>query len=84
MIRASRPEVRNPVLALPAVAKLQALPPETRALIAEALKELTADCRAKANSHWRKNKGWAAAYWKTVGVYAYHFGRAIRPHKGEA
>ncbi|MBZ9821904.1 hypothetical protein [Mesorhizobium sp. CA4] len=77
--RSNRAEVRNPVLALPAAAKLQALPPEVRQVVAEVLRDLSVDARARAQVSWRKNKGPMAAYWKAVGAYATHLYRAVRP-----
>lgn len=77
--RSLRIEVRNPVLALPATARLQAMPPELRQLLADFLGELVADCRARSQKSWRQNKGPMALYWKVVGVYAYHLRRAVRP-----
>lgn len=69
--------IRNPVLELPAVRKLQALPPEQRKLLAELLAELRGDCLEKAEHSWRKHKAPMAAYWKACGVYAGHVRRAI-------
>lgn len=76
--RSQRREVRNPVLALPAVQRLLALPPEHRALFAEILGDLTTDARARAQLSWRQNKGPMAAYWKAVGAYAYHLRRVCK------
>ena len=77
-VRSNRREVRNPVLALPATQRLMALPPESRAVIAEVLVDLVADARGRAQESWRKNKGPMAAYWKAVGAYAHHFRRVLR------
>jgi hypothetical protein len=80
--RSNRREVRNPVLALPAVARLQNLPPEARAALADALKDLVGDARRRAQDSWIKNKGPMAAYWKSVGAYAEHFRRVVAlPHR---
>lgn len=75
--RSNRREVRNPVLALPAVQRLLALDPDTRALVADILGDLVTDARARAQESWRKNKGPMAAYWKAVGAYAHHFKRIV-------
>lgn len=73
----------NPVLALPAVARLRALPDDQRQLLGSILIDLGADARDRANKSWRQNKGPMAAYWKAVGVYARHLARAIkRPLEG--
>ena len=44
MDRSSRPEVRNPVLALPAVARLLTLQPELRLALADVLRDQYLDC----------------------------------------
>ncbi|MER9393882.1 MULTISPECIES: hypothetical protein [unclassified Mesorhizobium] len=77
--RSKRPDVRNPVLSLPAAARLMALPPEVRQEVAEVFRDLSIDARARAQVSWRKNKGPMAAYWKAVGAYATHLYRAVRP-----
>jgi hypothetical protein len=76
--RSAQAEVRNPVLALAATAKLQALPADQRALLAELLEELAQDAHQRAEEAWRRRKGPMAAYWRAVGVYGRHTGRAIR------
>jgi hypothetical protein len=77
--RSLLPTVRNPVLALPATARLMAMPPEVRQILADWLGELVTDCRARAQKSWRQNKAPMAVYWKVTAVYAYHLRRAIRP-----
>lgn len=76
--RSNRREVRNPVLALPAVKRLVELPPETREVVEAILADLVADARARAQTSWIKNKGPMAAYWKAVGAYAEHFRRVLK------
>jgi hypothetical protein len=76
--RSSTPDVRNPVLKLPAVERLQALPPDVRADLRSALIELRGDANAKAEQAWRKRKGPMAAYWRATATYAGHFARALR------
>lgn len=73
--RSARRDVRNPVLNLPSIAKLQECP--DRALLAQALLELAADARARAEKSWRTHKAPMALYWKAVAVYAKHIARAI-------
>lgn len=75
--RSNRREVRNPVLSLPAVKRLDELPPETRELVADILGDMVKDARARAQQSWIKNKGPMAAYWKAVGAYAHHFRRVV-------
>lgn len=79
--RSNRREVRNPVLALPSVKRLEALPAEHREIIADILGDLVADARARAQQSWIKNKGPMAAYWKAVGAYAHHFRQVVRIKK---
>lgn len=79
--RSLRPDVRNPLLALPAMAELQALPPKQREAIRALLRDLAADARARAHKAWRTNKAPMAAYWKVVAVYATHTARALREPK---
>ncbi|KQS76841.1 hypothetical protein ASG25_15590 [Rhizobium sp. Leaf384] len=75
--RSNRREVRNPVLSLPSVKRLDELPPETRELVADILGDLVKDARSRAQQSWIKNKGPMAAYWKAVGAYAHHFRRVV-------
>lgn len=76
--RSLRREVRNPVLGLPAMARLHALPPESRAAVEEILADVTTDARKRAQASWIKNKGPMAAYWKAVGAYSNHIRNAMR------
>lgn len=76
--RSSTPVVRNPLLALPSMAKLQALDPASREALRGLLMELRADAHRQAERSWRKHKGPMAAYWKAVAVYAGHIARALR------
>lgn len=78
--RSTRAEVRNPVLALPGMARLYALPAPLRNALAGVLDEIAADARARADKCWFKHKAPMAAYWKAVGVYAKHIARALRKH----
>lgn len=76
--RSNRREVRNPVLALPAIRRLQELPPDAREAVRDLLADLVIDARGRAQASWVKNKGPMAAYWKAVGAYAHHIKRALR------
>lgn len=82
--RSSRREVRNPVLALPAARRLQALPPDVREHLAQLLAELAEDAHRRAAEAWRKHKAPMAAYWKACAVYAGHLRRVIRPPPSRA
>ncbi|WP_210358985.1 hypothetical protein [Sphingomonas beigongshangi] len=77
--RSSKAEVRNPVLTLPAVAKLRALSPEARLALQSELLEIQSDARLRAERSWRTRKPPVAAYWAACGVYAGHIARAIGP-----
>ena len=81
-VRSNRAEVRNPILTLPAVAKLRALDPNTRALLQDLLLELQQDARQRAETSWRSRKPPLASYWAACGVYAGHIARAIGPGAG--
>jgi hypothetical protein len=76
--RSSHPHVRNPVLALPSVARLQSLSPVARAELRQLLLELRADAQVRADDCWRRHKAPMAAYWKVVSVYAGHVARVLR------
>ncbi len=66
------------MLALPAMARINDLPPDARAALRDLLKELGADAHERAWAMWRKNKGPMAAYWMAVRAYAGNTRRAIR------
>jgi hypothetical protein len=70
--------VRNPILALPGLARLQALPPASRDALSILLHDLAADARVRAEHSWRRHKAPMAAYWNAVAVYSRHIARAIR------
>ena len=75
--RSNRAEIRNPILALPAIARLRELDPEVRVALQELLLDLQQDARARAETSWRRRKPPVAAYWAACGVYAGHIARAI-------
>lgn len=76
--RSAQAQVRNPVLALPAAARLASLPPEARDALDAVLADIRADAQVRADACWRKHKAPMAAYWKAVAVYAGHTRRALR------
>lgn len=78
MPRSARPEVRNPLLALPAMDALRELPAESRARVRELMVQISQDARGRAERSWRKNKAPMAAYWKAVSVYSKHVARALK------
>jgi hypothetical protein len=78
MTRGSKPEVRNPVLALPAAQQMANLPPEAKAAFCDLLQQLQTDCRQRANHAWAKHKAPMAAYWKQNAVWAGHIRKALK------
>lgn len=78
MERSNKAEVRNPVLALPASARLQALDEPSRAALRAVMLDLAADARERAEKCWRKHKAPMALYWKCVAVYAGHIARSLK------
>lgn len=76
--RQARADVRNPLLALPAVADLLALPGGSKAALAAVPKDISKDARERADKAWRTHKAPMAAYWKAVAVYANHTARVLR------
>lgn len=78
MSRSLMPTVRNPVLSLPGIKKLQALPETTREPLRQILLEISYDARARAEAAWKKHKAPMACYWKFVGVIFGHIARALR------
>lgn len=76
--RSSRADVRNPALLLPGMAKLRALPVESREAIADVFMDVRRDAAGRADKCWKKHKAPMAAYWKAVSVYAGHVARAIK------
>lgn len=77
-MRSSKPDVRNPLLALPGAAVIAALPDEARAALRGLLLDIRKDAQARAEKCWRTHKAPMAAYWKAVAVYAGHTARICR------
>ena len=78
MMRSAQAMTRNPMLALPAMAKVRALPPEAQEAISALLSEISADARTRADKAWRTHKAPMATYWKALSVYARHTRLALR------
>lgn len=76
--RSVRPDVRNPLMALPAAGEIRTLPPDARAALRKLLIAIRADARDRAEKCWRTHKAPMAAYWKAVAVYAGHTARLCR------
>lgn len=77
VVRTYRRDVRNPILALPAFARLQALPLDAKGALEAVLADLVAEEAALAEKSWKSKKGPMAAYHKAVSVYAKHIRRAL-------
>lgn len=75
--RSAKVETRNPVMALPAIGRLQSLDKPSRSALQAVLRDLQADARARAEKSWRTHKAPMAAYWKAVSVYAGHLARSL-------
>lgn len=77
-MRSSRPDVRNPLLALPAASEIACLPVEAKRALRNLLLDIRCDAQARAEKCWRQHKAPMAAYWKAVSVYAGHTARLAR------
>jgi hypothetical protein len=77
--RSAKAEVRNPILALPSVARLRALSPEARLALQDILLDIQRDARLRAEKSWCSRKPPVAAHWAACGVYAGHIARSIGP-----
>lgn len=86
MNRSLRPDVRNPLLSLPEFAECRALlhgtepiePRKFAKLFDRALLAAARQCREKAQTSWRQNKGPMACYHKVTGAMIGHTARALR------
>jgi len=78
LARSARPEVRTPILALPAARAIGELPPEPRALLRRLLLDLSAAAREKAEESRRRRKYVMYSYWMVCAVYARHIAGALR------
>lgn len=81
MDRSNRPDVRNPLLALPGADRLRELPPEAREALRAILLDLRKDAQARAEKCWKQHKAPVAAYWKATSVYCGHLSRVLRTPK---
>jgi hypothetical protein len=67
----------NPLMKLPAMRQVMALPAEQRGPLEALMRELRADADRQAEESWRKRKGPMAAYWRAVSTYARHVAHAL-------
>lgn len=76
--RSSRPEVRNPMLALPSAGRLLQLDAPVRKLLRDLLLDLRREAHERAEASWKARKGPMAVYFRCVAVYAGHIARLLR------
>jgi hypothetical protein len=76
--RSNRPDVRNPLLALPSAEAIRKLPDAARAALRAVLLDIRRDAQVRAEACWKRHKAPMAAYWKAVAVYAGHTARVCR------
>jgi NADPH-dependent ferric siderophore reductase len=77
--RSARREVRNPMLAIPAVrAAIAEMSSEDRARWRRIMLAIRDDARDRADKAWCKHKPPIAAYWAAVGVLCNHLSRILR------
>lgn len=76
--RSSKPEVRNPLLALPNAARAADMPPAARDWLLVFLQDIRRDALERASKAWKAHKAPVALYWRIVGVYAGHMARVLR------
>lgn len=76
--RSSKPDVRNPLLTLPAMQRALKAGKLERLILRDLLIDISKDARERAEKCWRTHKAPMAAYWKAVAVYAGHTARALR------
>ncbi len=67
----------NPLLALPAMRKVLALPVEQRRPLEALMRDLRAATDKLAEESWSKRKGPMAAYWRAVSTYSRHVAHAL-------
>jgi hypothetical protein len=77
--RGARVDVRNPILRLPSMQTILALPVEQRRPLGILLRELADQANAEAERSRKRNKHMMYAYWKVAAVYVKHVARAIDP-----
>lgn len=84
--RSNRPEVRNPLLALPSAKLAADMPPAARDWLILFLGDIRRDSQIRAAHAWRKHKPPLAVYWKVVATLAGHIAKVLRhtdPRRGQ-
>lgn len=70
---------KNPLMKLPAMRKLMALPPSPeKVLLEQLLREIRAMANDEAERSWRLRKAPMASYYRVVSTYARHIAHALR------
>ena len=82
--RSNKPEVRNPLLALPSAAREADMPAPAREWLLALLQDLRREAQERAKKAWATRKPPLACYWLAVAVYAGHIGRVLRHFAGPA
>ena len=77
-MRSTRPDVRNPLLKLPGVADIAALPPEAKAALRRLALDASKAWRVLGDECWKRSKPQMAAYWRAWAVNALHLARLCR------
>jgi hypothetical protein len=68
----------NPLMKLPAMRQVLALPVEQRGPLEALMRELRTEADKLAEESWRKRKGPMAAYWRAVSTYSRHVAHMLR------
>lgn len=76
--RSSRPEVRNPLLALPSATRALDMPDEARTWLIAFLYDIRKDAQVKAVKAWESYKAPTAMYWRIIAVYSGHIAKVLR------
>ena len=82
MDRSNRPDVRNPVLALPEAQAILAMPEcphcGSRSKLRALFLAIRRQAHATADKAWETRKAPMASYWRVVGVLSGHIGRLFK------
>ena len=69
---------KNPLLTLPAMQELLALPPSPEKVLIERIcREIRAEANRLAETSWRRRKAPMACYWRVLSTYARHMAHAL-------
>lgn len=82
--RASRAEVRNPLLTLPSASRAGAMPPAARDWLIDFLQDFRRDAQQRAAKCLRTHKAPMYLYFKVLAVYSGHLARLLRATRKRA